>query len=104
VENDLKQRILANQFVEDIRYLRVNRTAYRDLCSSLKELATAWHRATSIDRELAAELYLLVRVTENIALKMSEDGMPEASEVIDMAHFLDGLVLDCFGGGIPLTE
>jgi hypothetical protein len=93
----LKQRILANPFADDIRELRINRSAYEELCQAIRALTIQWHGKKLIDKELAADLYAIVAVTENIADRLKEWNDDRAAEVAEMAHELDGLVLECFG-------
>jgi len=95
VSLNMKQAILNNKFLDRLRLLQVDESAYSQLSSDLRQLAIIWHDASEVDKELVAELYVIVQVTQNMAKTMLQHGDTNAERVRDMAHELDALVLEC---------
>jgi hypothetical protein len=93
---DLKQAILQNPFLEKLRNeVVVDGKAFEALCQSLTELERDWKSATSIDKELVQELYVLAPVTKNMADSLASHRPDLARELAEMAVRLDALVLNC---------
>jgi hypothetical protein len=92
----LKEAILANHFVEELRCnMRVDRDAYAHLCRQLKQLAEEWRGTSLIDKELMSEMYVLPIVTKGAADAVRSWDAKLAEEVDEMAIVLDGLVMEC---------
>lgn len=98
---DLKARIQANPFVDDVRtHLRFDAKAFDELCVHLTELAHAWRNEVRVDKELVSILYAAPQVVRNCYLSFAshEDPPPLARQLEDAWVELDRLVLDCLSG------
>ena len=97
MDEALKQSILRNPFVERLRLEAVvDEEAYAGLCDALRRLATVWKGTRMVDRELAADLYVLAPVTRNMADVFREWGDGRADRVEETWIEIDALVLECF--------
>ncbi|MBJ6531668.1 hypothetical protein JGT31_24360, partial [Enterobacter hormaechei] len=64
--NDVKKKIIDNDFVNNVRINMVfNDEQYNDLVSSLDELANLLKNNNSIDKELALYLYTIPQMIRN---------------------------------------
>ena len=97
----LKNRILDNTFVTDIRYLQINHEQFAELCIALEELAIKWKKAKTIDKELASDLYMITRTAQYAGDTMREHGDKEYQVAYDMWLRLDALVIDCLSTSWP---
>ena len=92
----LKTKILNNKFVELLRTETViDQNEYQPLCEALKDLAKAWKGASSIDKVLMQDLYVLPQIAKNVAESLVEHQPEMAQKIEEMAMELDALVLDC---------
>jgi hypothetical protein len=96
LESQLKKKIRENDFLEKVRDFQIDPAAFSDLCNCLQELSKVWKGENRIDKELAADLYVLGIVTERMERAMRDKGITDSDVVADMAQELDRLVLDCF--------
>ena len=72
LESQLKKRILENDFIINIRHFQIRAESFKELCDSVSKLADIWKGQNQVDKELASELYGLVRVTQNIEKVMQK--------------------------------
>ncbi len=96
---DLKQRILSNTFVDQVRNgFVVDEVAFEELCNLLEQLAIEWKGKTEIDKELAQVLYIIPSVTNGIAerLKLDPKDKKQGDLLEQKWQKLDELVLNCF--------
>lgn len=96
---DLKQKILSNTFVDQVRNgFIVDEAAFEELCSLLEQLAIEWKDKTEIDKELTQDLYIIPYVTKNMLehLRTDEKNKEKADLIEQKWQKLDELVLNCF--------
>src|SRR5262245_63417073 len=96
-EDELKRSIDDNQFLVGLRGLQVDEQLYERLCVDLHELADTWRDKTTIDKMMAADLYIIGSVAAHAARKTRELKLSSGDRVEDVAHELDALVGKCFG-------
>lgn len=101
MDEALKQSILDNRFVHQLRDLRVDEQAFGELIGALRRLAEAWRGAALIDRELAEDLYVINHVTRNMLETMRGHGSADVDRVEEMWIELDARILDCLSGDGP---
>lgn len=101
MDEALKQSILGNRFVDQIRDLRVDEQAFGELVGALRRLAEAWRGAVVIDRELAEDLYGINEVTRNMLETLRAHGSPDQDRVEEMWIELDARIIDCLSGRGP---
>ena len=96
---DLKQKILTNTFVDQVRNgFVVDETAFEELCNLLEQLAVEWKGKEEINKELARDLYVISYVTRNMMdyLRMDDKNKEKADLIEQKWQKLDDLVLNCF--------
>lgn len=96
---DLKQKILSNTFVDQVRNgFVVDEAAFEELCASLEQLAVEWKGKTEVDKELAQDLYVIPYVTKNMVdhLRINDQNKEKADLIEKKWQKLDDLVLNCF--------
>lgn len=96
---DLKQKILSNTFVDQVRNgFVVDEVAFEELRALLEQLAVEWKGKTEVDKELAQDLYVIPYVTKNMVdhLRMNDQNKEKADLIEQKWQKLDDLVLNCF--------
>lgn len=76
--------------------LVVDLQEYTSLCAALAGLAKEWRSKSTVDKELASELYVLASVTRNMAADASRGNESIKRQIEELATELDGLVMECF--------
>lgn len=93
-------RIRANTFVDQVRAsMHFDDAEYLALCDDLEELAGCLRGTTSLDRDLARDLYSIPLIVRNMYLFVQGNGAyashPLVGKLEDAWVSLDGLVMDC---------
>lgn len=98
---NIKDKILANQFIDKVRVeMVIDDESYEELVELLKLLSKEWKDKSVIDKELALVLYSIPQMIRNSYLSF-EDGSsnsekPEiAQKLEDIWIDLDALVIEC---------
>ncbi|EFC4196327.1 MULTISPECIES: hypothetical protein [Escherichia] len=96
--NDIKKKIIDNNFVNDIRInMNFNNDEYNELVSSLEKLANYMKNETIIDKELALYLYTTPQMIRNAYASFDKwENKPELALRLEDAWIeLDSLVINC---------
>ncbi|MHA8111766.1 hypothetical protein ACX122_01270 [Kosakonia cowanii] len=96
--NDIKRKIIDNNFVNNIRInMGFNDDEYNELASSLEKLANHMKNETVIDKELALYLYTMPQMIRNAYTSFDKwENKPELALRLEDAWIeLDSLVINC---------
>ena len=93
--DDLKESILANQFIYDLRLkFQINEDEYLHLYHDLENLKTEWQNQTLINKELVQHLYVLL-LTVAGQLQRSEYSPSDHDRIQQLYIELENVVMEC---------
>ncbi len=96
MEIELKQRILDNSFVDEVRmHMTFNKVAYNELRMALTDLAVTLKGSHVVDRELMLVLYAMPTMIRNAFDSIREQGTDLTGQLEDAWVELDELITNC---------
>lgn len=96
--DDIKKKIIDNNFVNDVRINMIfNKNEYNELISGLEDLSNYMKNKTIIEKELALYLYTIPQMIRNAYDSFDKrKNKPELALKLEDAWIeLDALVIDC---------
>lgn len=99
MNNELKEKILNNTFVNKVRNeMHIDEEQYDELCRLLEELSNEWKDKQVVDKELVLDLYSMSQIVRNTFLSFKKHNEPIldiAKRLEDIGVEIDALDIDC---------